>query len=134
MKKTLLAITALSALVALPVAAEAKAKLTPQQQLDKLLEGRIAEKPVSCLSLNDTRESQVIDKTAIVYDSGPVIYVNKTSHPESLDSDDILVTKIHGSMLCRLDVIQLHERSTQTWRGFVGLEDFVPWRKVAKKD
>ena len=132
MKKTLFAITALSALLAMPAAIEAKPKLTPQQQLDKLLEGRVAGKPMNCLSTIDTRDMQVIDKTAIVYGSGNVIYVNKTTHPESLDSDDILVTKISGSMLCNLDTIQLHERSTHTWRGFVGLEDFVPYRRAPK--
>lgn len=132
MKKTMLAITALSTLLAVPAAVEAKDKLTPQQELDKLLEGRVPGKPVSCISLSDTRDSQVFDKTAIVYNTGSVIYVNKTTHPESLDSDYILVVKITGSQLCNLDTIQLHDRSSQMWSGFVGLTDFIPYRRAPK--
>lgn len=131
MKKALLILAAASALVA-PAAIQAKPKLTPQQQLDKLLEGRVAEKPVSCLSTFNTRDMQVIDKTAIVYGSGNVIYVNKTTNPDSLDSDAILVTKLHGSELCSVDTIELHDRSGGFWRGFVGLDKFVPYRKVRK--
>jgi hypothetical protein len=110
----------------------AKPKLTPQQRLDKLLEGRVAGKPVDCLSSIDTRDVEVIDKTAIVYSTGNTIYVNRTTNPASLDSDDVLVTKIWGSGPCKLDTIQLHDRSMGSWRGFVGLEQFVPYRKVAK--
>lgn len=131
MKKALLILAAASALVT-PAAIQAKPKLTPQQQLDKLLEGRVAGKPVSCLSTFDTRDMQVIDKTAIVYGTGNVIYVNTTTHPDSLDSDDILVTKTFGSELCSVDTIQLHDRSGGFWRGFVGLDKFVPYRRVPK--
>ena len=131
MKKLVLILAAASVLAA-PVAISAKPKLTPQQQLDKLLEGRVAGKPVSCISTYDSREQQVIDKTAIVYDSGSVIYVNKTTNPESLDSDDVQVIKLHTSQLCRLDTIQLHDRSGGFWQGFVGLENFVPYRKAPK--
>lgn len=131
MKKALLILAAASALVA-PAAIQAKPKLTPQQQLDKLLEGRVAGKPLNCLSTIDTRDMQVIDKTAIVYGSGNVIYVNKTTHPDSLDSDDILVTKTFGNELCSVDTIQLHDRSGGFWRGFVGLDKFVPYRRVPK--
>ena len=133
MKKAILVITALSAMLAMPTGVAAKAKLTPQQQLDKLLEGRVAGKPVSCISQFDSRDMQVIDKTAIVYSTGSVIYVNRTSNPKSLDSDDILVTKIWGIGPCRLDTIQLRERSGGFWHGFVGLEDFVPYRRVPKE-
>ena len=132
MKKTALALAAICTLMTAPAALQAKAKLTPQQQLDKLLEGRVAGKPVSCLSTFDTHDMQVIDKTAIVYGSGNVIYVNKTTDPARLDSDDIFVTKTHGSELCRIDTIQLHDRSGGFWRGFVGLEDFTPYRRVPK--
>jgi hypothetical protein len=131
MKKALLILAAASALIA-PAATQAKPKLTPQQQLDKLLEGRVAGKPVSCISQFDTRDMQVIDKTAIVYSSGNVIYVNKTNDAERLDSDDILVTRLNGSELCSVDVIQLHDRSGGFWRGFVGLDKFVPYRRVPK--
>ncbi|MFX9073416.1 hypothetical protein ABTN28_19355, partial [Acinetobacter baumannii] len=54
-------------------AAEAKPKLTGEQELAKLLEGRIAGKPVDCIYTPTVSSSRVIDKTAIVYDTGRTI-------------------------------------------------------------
>jgi hypothetical protein len=121
-----------AAILAGATAIQARERLTGEQKLAKLLEGRVAEKPVSCIPLHRTSDQQVIDKTAIVYDRGNVIYVNRPSNADSLDSDDVMVTKIHGSQLCRLDVVRTHDRSSFFYTGFVGLEDFVPYRRVAR--
>ena len=45
-----------------------------------------------------------------------------------------MVVEIHGSQLCRLDTVRMHDRTGYFFTGFVGLEDFVPYRKVAAKD
>ena len=124
-------IIASTALLAAGGTLQARERLTGEQQLAKLLEGRVAEKPVSCIPLSRTSDQQVIDKTAIVYDHGNVIYVNRPRYPESLDSDDVMVVDIHGSELCRLDTVRMHDRSQFFFSGFVGLEDFVPYRRVA---
>ena len=112
----------------------ARERLSGEQQLAKMLEGREAGRPVSCISTFGTRDTRVIDKTAIVYDAGSVIYVNRPRYPQSLDSDDVMVTELHGSQLCRMDTVRMHDRSNLWYRGFVGLEDFVPYRRVAQKD
>lgn len=112
----------------------ARERLSGEQQLAKMLEGREAGRPVSCISTFGTRDTRVIDKTAIVYDAGNVIYVNRPRYPQSLDSDDVMVTELHGSQLCRMDTVRMHDRSNLWYRGFVGLEDFVPYRRVAQKD
>ena len=74
MRKLAMALVLGSALLAGP-ALQAREKLTGEQQLDKLLEGRVAGRPVSCIPLSSSSDSQIIDKTAIVYDSGRTIYV-----------------------------------------------------------
>ena len=130
MRKIALLTVAAAALMSGP-ALHASQRLTGEQQLAKLLEGRVAEKPVSCLPLSRTSDARIIDKTAIVYDQGNVIYVNRPRFPESLDSDDIMVTEIHTGELCRLDTVRLRDRSQFFFTGFVGLEDFVPYRRVA---
>jgi hypothetical protein len=113
--------------------ADARTKLTPQEQLDKLLVGRVAGKPVSCISLFDSNNTQIIDKTAIVYGSGRTIYVNRPTNARSLDDDDILVTKIRGAnQLCGLDVVNLRDRTSGIYSGFVGLNDFVPYTREGK--
>lgn len=133
MRKIAFALAAVAAVLSGP-ALQAKApKLTGEEKLAKLLEGRVAGQPVSCISLYNTRDTRIIDKTAIVYDAGRTIYVNRPRYPAALDSDDIMVTRPTGSQLCRLDVVQMRDRSSFFYSGFVGLEDFVPYRKVAAR-
>lgn len=131
MRKFVLAAAALAAL-ATGSALQAREKLTGEQQLAKLLEGRVAEKPVSCIPLSDARDARIIDKTAIVYDRGNVIYVNRPSGARDLDSDDIMVTHPTGGQLCSVDVVRMHDQSSHFFTGFVGLNEFVPYRRVAR--
>ena len=133
MRRIALVLAAGAALLSAP-ALQARDKLSGEQRLAKILDGREAGKPVDCIPLTASRETRVIDKTAIVYDAGSVIYVNRPSNAKSLDDDDIMVTEPHGSQLCRLDVVRMHDRSGFWYNGFVGLEQFVPYRKVAIRD
>ena len=113
---------------------QARETLTGEAKLAKILEGRVPGKPVDCISLFASRETRIIDKTAIVYDSGRTIYVNRPSNAKALDSDDILVTRPTAGQLCKLDTVRLHDRSGFWYSGFVGLEQFVPYRKVAARN
>ncbi len=131
MRKFVLALAVTTALLSGP-ALQAREHLTGDQKLAKLLEDRVAGKPVSCISMFTNRDSQIIDKTAIVYGSGDTIYVNQPRYPESLDSDDIMVTELHGSELCRLDTVRMHDRSGFWFSGFVGLSDFVPYKRIRR--
>lgn len=120
-----------AALAALPAAANAKEKLTPEQELAKALEGRVAGEPQNCISLPQVTSSQIIDKTAIIYRIGGTLWVNRPrGGAESLDDDDILVTKTIGSQLCSIDIVELHDRGSRMYGGFVSLGEFVPYRKV----
>ncbi|WP_225205125.1 hypothetical protein [Novosphingobium huizhouense] len=111
--------------------AEAKPRLTGEQQLAKMLEGRVAGEPVNCINNPTISSARVIDKTAIVYDSGNTLYVQRPrTGVESLDDDAILVTRLYGSQLCSVDTVQLVDRVSGFWRGFVGLDTFVPYTKV----
>ena len=106
-------------------------KLTPEQRLAKMLEGREAGKPVSCLNSWETRDMTVLDKTALVYRSGNTVWVNRPQNARDLDDDDILVTRSSSSQLCRLDIMQTVDRTAGFMTGFVNLNDFVPYKKVA---
>ena len=124
-------IAAVAALLAAP-AAQARQPADGEAKLAKILKGRVAGEPVSCINTLNTRSTRIIDKTAIVYDAGSVIYVNRPHHPESLDDDDVMVTRLTGSQLCNVDVVQLRDRTTGFYAGFVGLDRFVPYRRVAR--
>ena len=130
LRKTILAAAA-GGLLFVP-AVEAKTKGSGEEYLAKLLEGREAGEPKRCISTFGSNNLRIIDKTAIVYEDGRTIWVNRTRDPASLDDDDILVIRRYGSDLCRLDYVRAVGRSTGMFRAQVLLEDFVPYRKPAK--
>ncbi|MDT9013771.1 MAG: hypothetical protein RL671_76 [Pseudomonadota bacterium] len=132
--RALAIVLAASALVAGGSALSAKPKLTPQQRLEKLLEGRVAGKPTTCISTSDTRDMEIIDGVALVYRSGSTLYVNRPKNPEDLDSDDILVIRPSGSQLCRLDMIHTVDRVGHFTTGFINLGDFVPYRRAKQTE
>lgn len=129
MHKIIAAVAVVTALLAAPQV-DARPKQSGEEKLAKLLEGREAGKPVNCIPSSQASETRVIDKTAIVYRIGSTLYVNRPTNADRLNDDDILVTKLFGSQLCSVDTVQLHDRTSFFWSGFVGLREFVPYRKV----
>ena len=102
-------------------------------KLAKALEGRVAGEPVRCIDLRSIRSSTIIDKTAIIYEVGNKLYLNRPAGgASSLDSDDVLVTKTSSSQLCDIDIVRLIDRTNHFPTGFVNLGKFVPYSKPAK--
>jgi hypothetical protein len=101
-----------------------------EAKLSKLIEGRDAGKPVSCISAYlDGQSMQVIEGTAIVYNTGSTIYVARPDDPKSLDSNNILVINRFGSQFCKQDVIRTVDRYSGFTTGVVFLGDFTPYKK-----
>ena len=112
---------------------QAAPRLTGEAELARLIDGRVAGEPVKCVHLPRIRSSRIIDDTAIVYDAGSTIYVNRPrSGRESLDSWDTMVVKPFGSQLCSIDVVQLYDTGAHMLTGIVFLGDFVPYRKPGR--
>lgn len=127
MKKILFSLAAV-ALLAAPAAAAPR--LHGEAQLAKMLEGRTAGKPVDCIDLSRVYSSQIVDGTAIVYDSGRTLYVNRPrGGAESLDDLDVMVTKPFDHQLCRVDVVQVLDGGSHFFKGSVFLGDFVPYTR-----
>ena len=134
MRKIIASLVAAAAVMSIAPAADARHRVAPEEKLARLLEGRVAGEPQDCIYLPRIRSSEIIDGTAIVYDAGSTIYVNRPdSGASTLDDDDIMVTDVHGSSLCRIDIVRLHDRSRFFYDGFVGLGDFVPYTKLAAR-
>jgi hypothetical protein len=131
--RALLAVTLLTA--GLPALAATGPSARGEARLAKALDGRTAGKPVRCLNLRDIRSSEIIDRTAILYRTGGGrVYVNRPQiGRESLDDNDILVTRTFGSQLCSIDTVRLIDRNARFYSGFVGLGEFVPYTKVAER-
>jgi hypothetical protein len=105
----------------------------PATQLAKLTEGRVAGNPQRCISLSQVNDTQVIDKTTVVYRVGNVNYVNTLkSGANILDSDDVLVTHTFGSQLCEMDTIHMVDRFGGGRTGFAILGPFVPYKAMPK--
>jgi hypothetical protein len=119
----------------LPVAAQSASRVDPETRLARELEGRVAGKPVDCIDLRQVRSSRIIDRTAIVYDAGGTLYVNRPeAGRESLDHWDTLVTRTHSSRLCSIDTVNLYDTSARMQTGVVFLGDFVPYRKIKARN
>ena len=112
-------------------AAQADPPVDREAQLARALEGRVAGEPVDCIDLHRIRSTRVIDDTAILYDAGSVIYVNRPRNgADELNNWDALVTRTPTTRLCSIDVVQLVDQSSQMMTGVVFLGDFVPYRRV----
>ena len=131
MKKTVLAFAAASLALGMSAGAAASDERAAkgEAQLAKLIDGRTAGRPMSCIPAQVSRHLHVIDHTAVVYDAGNTVYVAKPSDPGSLDSNDILVINRFGSELCKQDVVRTIDRSSGFMTGVVFLGDFVPYTR-----
>lgn len=102
-----------------------------EAELAKLIEGRVAGRPVNCLPYRSLGNARLIDGVGVVYRVGKTIYVNRPrSSPARLDPDDILVVNGFGSQLCSLDRIDMVDRNVGYWTGFLSLGEFVPYIKA----
>jgi hypothetical protein len=129
MRTPLLALAAFAS-AALPAAVSAERR-TPEAQLARAIEGRVEGKPTRCLHNLRFTSSRIIDGTAIIYESGGTLWVNRPrGGARSLDQWDVLVTRQFSSELCSGDVVQLYDTSSRMQTGAVFLGEFVPYRRA----
>ena len=101
-----------------------------EQRFDRALAGRSAGAPLRCIHLGFVHSTRIIDGAAIVYEAGPVLYVNRPeSGADSLAASKVLATRPLGSRLCRGDTARVLEPISRTIVGGVRLGDFIPYRK-----
>jgi hypothetical protein len=100
--------------------------------LEKAIAGKVAGKPVSCISLSRARASQIISENAIIYRvSSNTIYVNKpVGGCSGLRKDRTLITRTPSDRLCNGDIARVVDLPL----GFEGaaciLGDFTPYTKA----
>ena len=135
-QKRLAACSVAALLAGLLVIPPARADTSPtsrsEARLARALEGRVSGKPVDCLNQRDIRSSQIIDRTAILYEtSGGTLYLNRPDAGQSsLRRGDVLVTDTHSHRLCSIDVVHLYDTASWMPTGVVFLGEFVPYRKL----
>ena len=102
-----------------------------EAELARALQGRVAGEPVHCIDLHRVRGSRIIDDTAIIYDAGGIVYVNRPENgADQLNQWDTMVTRTSSTQLCNIDTVTMVDRASHTFSGVVFLGDFVPYRRV----
>lgn len=124
----------LLSLIAASLLAGTAAQAAPadrEAELARALQGRVAGEPVNCIDLRRIQSSRIINDTAILYDAGSVLYVNRPRNgADQLDRRDTMVTRTMLSRLCDIDVVTMVEPVSGTMSGIVFLGEFVPYRRV----
>ena len=116
-------------MAALPVGAS-EARDEGQAELARLLEGRVAGEPQSCVRTMPSTQLRIIEGTAIVVGRGNTIYVNVPRDPDALDDGDALKIRKTSNSLCRTDIVTTFDRSGGFYTGNIFLGDFVPYKKI----
>ncbi|HAD17180.1 hypothetical protein NCF85_15935 (plasmid) [Qipengyuania citrea] len=124
--------TAAFGMLSSPVLADENAQMTRgEEKLAKLLDGRVAGEPQSCIRTLGSRNLSQIDGTALTYRDGDTVWVNYTRNPDSIDDRDIMVIdRFSGSSLCRTDQVKLVDRVNGFLSGILLLDEFVPYKKI----
>jgi hypothetical protein len=133
MRKLLPLLAAGIAIVAAPAQATPRDR---EAELAQAIEGRVAGEPVDCIDLHRIHGSRIIPGTAIVYDAGGTIYVNRPrGGAETMSQWDIQVNRLWGgSRLCSIDTVELIDQGSRMYSGTVFLGEFVPYRRVRTSD
>ncbi|WP_299308503.1 hypothetical protein [uncultured Croceicoccus sp.] len=135
-KKTLTVAMAAGALLSAPAMADTdetrqdRVNAKAEAKLAEKLEGRVAGEPVRCIPNYRNQRTTIYDETAIVWEVGSRLYVNRPeSGLEALDDNDIMVTDTVLNQLCSVDTIRMVDQ-TGFMRGVVFLGEFVPYERV----
>ena len=98
------------------------------------LDGRVAGKPVRCISLQASQGGTVIDRDTIIYD-GPAGRRYKTGpvgRCPSLRPMTTLITRVYGGQLCQNDLFSTIEPGMSIPSAACRFREFVPYTRVKK--
>jgi len=103
-----------------------------QQEYEKLLTGKVAGPPQSCLSSYHNNDMVVIDESTIAFRQGSsLVYINHMQGGcSNLGGNYALVTKQFGSaQLCRGDIAQVVDLTNHFTVGSCVFGDFIPYTR-----
>src|SRR6478735_8919753 len=105
-------------------AAQSRSARDGELRLTRMLAGRVAGAPVSCIdTTNNTYDMIVVDEVGVVYDTG-------VTEPDKLRwTDRIEFVRTNGQRLCTSDKVWTFDRNTGLSTGSVQLGDFVPYTR-----
>ena len=107
--------------------------LTEKQakQLDKALKGKVAGKPVNCISnFGNVSSVRISDDIMLYNPGGSTVYKNELRRTcrGLADDDDIIVIRNTGSSYCKNETFQLVDRFSGIPGPVCSWGEFVPYR------
>ncbi|GAA4008137.1 hypothetical protein GCM10022280_01040 [Sphingomonas swuensis] len=102
-----------------------------QKELDRLLGGKVAGQPVSCLPSYRSQDMVVIDENTILFrEGGSRVWRNDVTGPCSglgTSGRALLTKQFSSGSLCRGEIAQVIDTSQGATVGSCALGDFVPY-------
>ena len=125
----LLAAAALTGCVTQPPPATRSAEA--QAEFQKLIAGKVAGRPLTCLQSYRSGEMVTIDNSTVAFKNGSTVYVNHLiGECQGLTSGFYtLVTRSTGSGLCHGDIADVRDVRTGMIIGACAMGDFVPYKR-----
>ena len=128
--KKLIPLVAASLVIGVAPATAARQPVDREAELNRAIGDRTAGDPVDCLDMHRVRATRIIDDTAILYEVGSTIYVNRPrSGADSLNRWDTMVTRPFNNRLCSVDTVRMVDLPSRMMTGIVFLGEFVPYRR-----
>ena len=102
-----------------------------QAEFQRLTAGRVAGPSLTCLPSYRADNMVRIDEGTVVFKDGGTVYVNRLhGQCDGLNSGFYtLVTRSHGSGLCRGDIAHVTDISTGMVVGSCAMGEFIPYRR-----
>lgn len=104
-----------------------------EEELARMLKGRVAGEKIECMPPARTLQSTTIPGTAIVFGrpSSSTIYVQRTQAPQMIDGNSFLVsTTAQPNRFCRMDQFTVVDRLLGFARGAVVFDGFIPYTRA----
>ena len=112
-------------------AASAKQPGDRAGRAERLLAGKVAGKPLSCVSLRGLEGNSSLPDGRVLFETrGSLVYVNRTRDScPSLDFGRALRTDSRTGLLCSGDVVTVFDPQTGAGHGGCSLGAFIPYRR-----
>jgi hypothetical protein len=103
-----------------------------QAEFQKLIAGKVAGRPISCLQSYRSGEMVTIDNSTVAFKNGSTVYVNHLiGECSGLKSGwYTLVTRSSGPGMCRGDIADVADVRTGMVVGSCAIGDFTPYTRT----
>ena len=101
-----------------------------EARVARMIAGRTAGKPQSCINTYRSDKLEVVPGVAVVYDAGKTLYVARPTDPQMLGRNDaLLMDRFSPVRLCVQEPMKTIDRYDHYPTGVVFLQDFVPYTR-----